>query len=140
MYLVFPVFTAKPISLQAFNNTSAFLSIVLISSPIKIHSGKSNSCNVTGIGIYLIFLISGKNARKQEGPINRRKVPHILIKRTTNQFHGLQNRKDSLIIPIQSRINLIARIDTYFLRSIVILSYRLRIGFPRGPLKFWKHP
>ena len=29
MYLVFPMFTAKPISLQAFNNTSAFLSIVL---------------------------------------------------------------------------------------------------------------
>ena len=24
IYLVFPVFTAKPISLQAFNNTSAF--------------------------------------------------------------------------------------------------------------------
>ena len=35
MYLVFPMFTAKPISLQAFNNTSAFLSIVLISSPIN---------------------------------------------------------------------------------------------------------
>ena len=35
MYLVFPVFTAKPISLQAYNNTSAFLSIVLMSSPIK---------------------------------------------------------------------------------------------------------
>ena len=31
MYLVFAVFTAKPISLQAFNNASAFLSIVLIS-------------------------------------------------------------------------------------------------------------
>ena len=35
MYLVFHMFTAKPISLQAFNNTSAFLSIVLISPPIK---------------------------------------------------------------------------------------------------------
>ena len=33
MYLVFPNFTAKPIYLQAFNNTSAFLSVVLISSP-----------------------------------------------------------------------------------------------------------
>ena len=31
----FPVFTAKSISLQAFNNTSAFLSIVLIPSHIK---------------------------------------------------------------------------------------------------------
>ena len=36
--LSFPVFTTKPISLQAFNNTSAFHSIVLISSPIKFIS------------------------------------------------------------------------------------------------------
>ena len=34
MYLVFPVFTAKPISLSAFNNTSVFLSIFMI-SPTK---------------------------------------------------------------------------------------------------------
>ena len=36
--LIFPVLSAKPISLQAFNNTSAFLSIALISSPIKFTS------------------------------------------------------------------------------------------------------
>ena len=35
MYLVFPVFYAKPISIQAFYNTSAFLSIALISSPLN---------------------------------------------------------------------------------------------------------
>ena len=40
MYLVFPVFTAKPISLQGFNNTTAFLSRVLISSPIKFTTQK----------------------------------------------------------------------------------------------------
>ena len=33
MYLVFPIFTAKPTSLQAFNNTSAFF---LLSLPVKI--------------------------------------------------------------------------------------------------------
>jgi len=43
MYLVFPVFTGKPISLQAFNNTFAFLSIVLISSPIGVGIYKSIS-------------------------------------------------------------------------------------------------
>jgi hypothetical protein len=38
MYLVFPVYTVKPISLEVFNNTFAFLSIVMISSPIKFTS------------------------------------------------------------------------------------------------------
>ena len=35
-FQVFPMFTAKPISLHTFNNTSAFLSIVLISSAIEV--------------------------------------------------------------------------------------------------------
>ena len=30
MYLVFPVFTAKPISLQTFNNTLAFIIIMIM--------------------------------------------------------------------------------------------------------------
>ena len=42
MYLVFPVFTAKPISIQAFNNTSAFLSIVM-ASPIKFRLNNNNA-------------------------------------------------------------------------------------------------
>ena len=44
MYLVSPMFTAKPISLRAFNNTSAFLSIVLISSPIKFTEKQNYKC------------------------------------------------------------------------------------------------
>ena len=42
MLLVFPVFTAKAISLEAFNSTSAFLSIVLIPSPIKFNMQTKN--------------------------------------------------------------------------------------------------
>ena len=38
MHWVFPVFIAKPISLQVFNNTSAFLSIDLITSPNRFTS------------------------------------------------------------------------------------------------------
>jgi hypothetical protein len=36
MYSVFPMFTAEPITLQAFNKTSAFLPVALMSSPIGI--------------------------------------------------------------------------------------------------------
>ena len=42
--------------------------------------------------------------------------------------------KGSPIIPILSRNNLILRIDIYFykIHSILILSYRLRLGLPNG--------
>ena len=44
------------------------------------------------------------------------------------------------IIPIQGRINPIPRIHTYFLRSILILSFRLHLGIPEGlPVKIYKH-
>ena len=43
MYLVLPVFTAKLICLQTFNNTSVFLFIVLISLPIKFTSSAFKS-------------------------------------------------------------------------------------------------
>ena len=55
------------------------------------------------------------------------------------QLHGLWNpeaqcriHKDSPIIPILNRINPISRIDTYFLRPILILSSHLRLGLPKG--------
>ena len=40
--------------------------------------------------------------------------------------------KGTPIIPTLSRISPIPRIDTYFLRYILILSPHLRIGLPKG--------
>ena len=51
---------------------------------------------------------------------------------TTHSMAYCHIHKGSPIIPILSRINPIPSIDTYFLRSIQILSSHLRIGLPRG--------
>ena len=40
--------------------------------------------------------------------------------------------QDSPINPIPCRINPIPHIDTYFLKSIVILSSHLSLGLPKG--------
>jgi hypothetical protein len=57
----------------------------------------------------------------------------------TNQLHALWNpevqcrtHKVSPIVPILSRINHIPRIDTYFFKIILILSYHLHLGLPKG--------
>ena len=46
--------------------------------------------------------------------------------------YGTSIHAGSPIIPILCRIDPIPRIDTYFLRSILILSFHLRLGLPKG--------
>ena len=41
-------------------------------------------------------------------------------------------QKGSPIVPILSRINPIPHIDSYFLKVLLILSFHLRIGLPKG--------
>ena len=54
--LSLPVFTAKPTSLQAFNNTSAFLSIVLISSPVVTNYSDKLICHHAPMTSYFHLL------------------------------------------------------------------------------------
>ena len=47
-------------------------------------------------------------------------------------MHSYRIHKSSPIIPIPSRINPVSRIDIYFLRSVLIFSSDLRLGFSKG--------
>ena len=86
--------------------------------------------------------LTGQKQKLLDGWTVENKGKLILL---LNAMFQWRIHKGSPIIYILSRINPIPYIDTYFFRSILILSSHLCLGLPKGLsalvyiLKFWKH-